>query len=90
MSYLYYSKVINYNTDRVTNLATLPHHTKFHTDKRFAGQRAQIFFHNTDKFLELRGYFFGFKIEICTLLKDFKISNNIIDEHKYNTSGVSR
>ena len=27
----------------------------------------------TDKFLELRGYFFGSKIEICTLLKDFKL-----------------
>ena len=34
------------------------------------------FFHNTDKFLELRGYFFGFKIAICTLLKDFKQSSN--------------
>ena len=69
MCYLYYSKVINY-TDRVTNLATLPHHTKFPTEKRFAGQLKC--FHNTDKFLELRGYFFDFKIEICTLLKDFK------------------
>ena len=65
MCYLCYSKIINY-TDRVTNLATLPHYTKFHTEKRFAG-------HNTDKFLELRGYFFGFKIEICTLLKDFNL-----------------
>ena len=72
MCYLYYSKVINY-TDRVTNLATLPHHTKFYTEKRFSGQRAQNFCHNTDKFLELRGYFFDFKIEICTHLKDFKL-----------------
>ena len=31
-------------TDRVTDLATLQHHTKFHTEKRFAGQRAQNFF----------------------------------------------
>ena len=69
MCYLYYSKVIN--TDRVTNLATLPHHTKYYTEKRFAGQRAQTFFTILDKFLELRGYFFGFKIEICTLPNDF-------------------
>ena len=72
MCYLYYSKVINY-TDRVTNLATLPHHTKLHTEKRFVGQRVQNNFHNTDKFLELRWYVFGFKIAICTLLKDFNM-----------------
>ena len=86
MCYLYYSKIKNC-TDRVTNLATLPHQVSH--SKTIWGPTCPKFVHNTDKFLELRRYFFGSKIEICTLLKDFNSTSSNIKKLKTSSTYTS-